>query len=324
MPDTVPTDSGPMTVDQAVESLITPQPDEQHEAAPVAAVEAAQEPAETEAEQPAEDAAEEPLEASDADEQETEPAVEPVEPPKYWSQDAKAKFAALPPDLQAVVLEQEGPREAAAAKAKSEAAEQKAAASKEVEGVQRLATQLAEFLPQAVETFQQRWGEPDWAAVAQEHGADQAFILKSQHEAEARQLQKLAEAKQQAETQAHSAFIQAETEKLAGTPLADMTVRQEVGKYLTDSGIDPQSLSTVSAKELTIAHKAMLYDRAQAALKAKPKPVTPPPARSPVRPAAAQPGSSSQRTATTLANRFAQTHSVDDAVALLLAKGPRQ
>jgi hypothetical protein len=244
-----------------------------------------------------------------------------LEAPKYWTTDAKAKFAALPPDLQAVVLEQEGPREAAAAKAKSEAAEQKAAASKEIEGVQRLASELADFLPKAVETFQQRWGEPDWAAVAQEHGADQAFILKAQHENEQRQLQQLAEAKQKAEAQAHSAFIQAETEKLAGTPLADMTVRQEVGKYLVDSGIDPQSLGTVSAKELTIAHKAMLYDRAQAALKAKPKTAAPPPARSPVRPAAAQAGSPQQRTAQAVSHRFAQTRSVDDAVALLLAKG---
>src|SRR5437773_1566221 len=70
----------------------------------------------------AEDRAEDPS-ADDEEEAEADPEgeVDRLEPPKYWSKDAKARFAELDPDLQAVVLSQEGPREAAAARTKAEA-----------------------------------------------------------------------------------------------------------------------------------------------------------------------------------------------------------
>lgn len=329
MSESATPESGPLSVEQAVAAL-TPQPVEQE--APEAPVEAAAEAVETEGEtstpEEAEGEAEQPAEVEEA-EAEPEPVVA-ADPPKYWSQDAKAKFAELPPELQAVVLAQEGPREEAAAKAKAEAAAKVAAADAEVSKVSQLAQQLGEFLPQALEVFQSRWGsDPDWVAYAQEHGAEAMTLAKAQHEQELTHLQRLASAKQNADVQAHEAFVKAEFTKLAdiAPDLADPTTggekRQAVVKYLSDNGIDPGSIRNISAAEMLIAHKARLYDEAQAALKARPipKPAAAPAVRSPVRPAAAPAQTSTQRTAAQVANRFAQTRSVDDAVALLLSKG---
>jgi len=331
MSESASPESGPLSVDQAIASLL---PEPAVEAAPEAPVEAAAEPEEIEAEaSPAEetpDEAETPAEGEEA-EAEVE-AVEPVEPPKYWSHEAKAKFAELPPELQAVVLEQEGPREAAAARAKADAEVVRKNADAELGKVQKLAEQLNDFLPKAIETFQSRWGvDPDWVAYAQEHGVEAMTLAKTQHEQELTLLQRTAQSAAQAQTQAQEAFVKAEFATLAeiAPELADPTTgqakRTEVVKYLIADGIAPEAISNISAREMRIAQKAMLYDQAQAALKAKPapKPIPAAATRAPVRPAAAVPQASQQRTATQIGNRFAQTRSVDDAVALLLAKGSR-
>lgn len=312
-------DSGPLSVDQAIESLLAP-PEEQHEEA--APVEAAAEQSEADPDQA--DDTSEAEEPGDGDETEdaTEAEAEPVAAPQWWDAEAKAKFAALNPDLQAIVLAQEDKREAVTAKAKQEAAEERKAAQQEQAGIRQFAERIGEFLPRAVETFKQQWGDPDWAAVAREHGADQAFILKTEFEDQQKQIGQLAEAKRQADEQVRADTLRAEGEKLKGTPLEPVEARKEVAKYLIESGYDPSALNSVTALDLTLARKAMLYDKGQAALKAKPpKPATPPPAKAPVRPAAGQAGSSQTRTVAQLGNRFAQTRSIEDATAWLIAQG---
>ena len=319
MTDAVQADA-PLTVDAAIESLLVPPaPDEENnDAAPDQA--AAEE---TEADpNPAEDAseAEEPGDGGETEDA-TEAEAAPVDAPQWWDAEAKAKFAALTPDLQAIVLAQEDKREAVTAKAKQEAAEERKAAQLEIQGVRQLAERLGEFLPRAVETFKQQWGEPDWAAVAREHGADQAFILKAEYDDQQRQIQQIAEAKRKADEQVRIDVLRSENEKLTGTPLEAVSARQDVVKYLSSVGYDNSELTNATARDLLLAHKAMLYDKAQAALKAKPsKPAPPAPAKAPVRPAAAQSGSPQSRSVAQVSNRFAQTRSIDDAVALLLAK----
>jgi hypothetical protein len=321
--------SEPLSVEQAIAN-ITPEPET--ETAPEAPEPAAEEPEEIDAgDQPADEPEAEPEEQAEGEE-ELPAEAETLDPPLYWSPEAKADFAKLPASLQAVVLAQEGPREQATAKAKAEASAQVQAAQKDREGITALAEQLAEFLPQAVTTFQKRWGEPDWAQVAAEQGAETAFVLKAQYETEQKELSQLAQANQKAQAEAHKAFVQTEWRQLAeiapdlAPDLSDPTKgaekRQEVTKYLSDEGIPRESIAQISAREMNLARKAMLWDRAQAKLAAKPapKPVTAP-ARASVRPAASAAQSSPQGRVAQVANRYAQTRSVDDAVALLLAKG---
>lgn len=334
MPDA---ETGALSVDQAVQSLLgEPQLDETPKAGAApeeAAVEAEdiQDPqGETSSPEDAEDGAETPAEDAETEEAQEE-AVEPLDPPKYWSQDAKAKFAQLPPELQAVVLAQEGPREEAAAKAKAEAARQIEAAQKDVEGIKTLAEQLGEFLPQAVETFKTRWGEPDWAKVAEEYGADQAFVLKAQHDAEKARLQQLAESTQKAQEEARKADLQAQWRMLAerepdlapdvNDPAKGVEKRQSVGKHLLERGYTQEAISQMSALDMSVAYDAMRWREAQAKVQAVPKkPVAAPP-KTAVRSPAAQPAATPQRIAQQAKNRFAQTRSVEDAIALLASQG---
>lgn len=320
MSETTPNAGGDaLSVDAAVSLLTSPVEQEQEQAPEDAPQEAAPEAEEIEAE-PSAETPEEEAETPDPEETEgDETPVEAVEPPRYWAKDAKEAFAKLPPELQAVVLAQEGPREEAAAKAKQEAAEVRQKADQEIAQINSVVERLNQFLPDAIQRHQSKWDNIDWTAWAKQD-PEGAIRGRFEFEQEQANLKQIAEAKAQAETVAFQKFLAEEVGKLAGTPLEAEPVRQEVGKYLLDTGISQDALRHVSAAELTIAHKAMMWDRAQAQLKSKPpvvKPAAPP--KPAAKPAAAPVQSSAIRTATEAKNRFSQTRAVDDAVALLLA-----
>jgi hypothetical protein len=325
------TTEGPLSVDQAIANLAGPPPEvETPEAEPEteALDETESEDATTSDEPVSED--DSPGDEGDEAEDETE-AVAPVDAPAWWKADAKAKFAELPSELQAVVLEQETVRERVVSEAKAQAAETVKAAQKEMEGVQALADHLNDFLPQAIETFKSRWGEaPDWAEVVRMSGAEEAFILKAQWEQEQAQIVQLKQATAQAEAQARHVFLQNEFKTLAEIapdltdPATGAEKRTAITLYLDTNGIDREAINNISAREMLIAHKAMLWDQAQATSKqlaTKPQAKPPQAAKTPVRPGAAVAPSSPQRSAQSHRNRFAQTRSVEDAIALLVSKG---
>lgn len=314
MTETVTPIDGALSVDQAIESLTAPIEDD---AAPAEAAEQQEIEAEPTAEEPADEA--EALEG-EGETEEVE-AVAPVEPPKYWAKEAKEAFANLPPELQAVVLAQEGPREEAAAKAKEQAAQETARARGDLAKVQQIVDGLSELVPKAIQTFKDRWEGVDWAETARVHGAEQTMIWQAEAAEQAEQIRQLNAAKADAEQTARVAFVQAEAEKLRGTPLETVEARQEVAKYLLEQSPGfRERIADADADDFLIAHKAMLWDRAQAQLKAKPPTKTVAPVKQAVRPAAGA-ASPNSNGASKAANRFAQTRSVDDAVALLMQKG---
>jgi hypothetical protein len=274
--------------------------------------------------------AEDPDDGEDETEAE-EGEVDRLEPPKYWSKDAKARFAELDPDLQAVVLSQEGPREEAAARAKAEAQQVREAALKDATEARALAEELADLLPEAMAQFHARWqGEPDWTAFAQAHGVEQMAAARAQHEAEKARLQHASRTALAARQASHNAYVAAEFEKLRGLDpeLADpgngAERRTEVTRYLHGHGVPPQALLAISALEMSLARKAMLWDQAQA--KARASNSTPRPAAPATRPlarggASAGPVDPKARRAAQAKSRFAKTRSIEDAVALLNARG---
>lgn len=328
-------ESGPLSVEQAIASLVEPPPEAQEtpEAAPD---EAAPEVEESEAETtPAEETASEAEEPGDGEKEAeaSEPEAPEVEAPAWWKAEHKARFKELPPDVQAVVLEQEQTRERLVSEAKERASTAEKQRDEELKGVRTLAEQLNAFLPDALQTFQQRWGqqEPDWVQVQAQYGADEAFKLKSQFEAEGKKLQQLQFATQTAQAEAHKAFVQSEWKALAqiepelapdpSDPAKGAETRQKVTGWLVSRGIPQGAIAQISAAELSIAYDAMRWREAQAAVKAAPKPKPAASAiKAPVRPAAAQAQPSSQRTATAVAQRFGQDPSVDNAVALLVSR----
>lgn len=257
----------------------------------------------------------EPPEGEDASE-ELETDDEPRTGPQWWPREAKARFSELPADLQAVVLEQEEKREAVTARAKQEAFEARRRASVRQAEAEQLTEALSEVVPQAVQAFQSQWADVDWDHIAETYGPEQAAALQAQAAAEQQQLERLAAMQAEAAQRAHLAYLAAEEEKLAGTELADQGRRGEVARYLLEGGAAPEQLSGISAFELTIAHKAMLWDRAQAGLKASK--AAPAAVRPVVRPAAGTTNvSSNARRAQAAKTRFAQSRSIEDAIALL-------
>lgn len=311
---------GALSIDQAI-SQLTQEPVEavtEEQAAPAQDTEG-----ETSAPEVTEDGDETPTEETEAEAEETE-AVEPLDPPKYWSQDAKAKFAELPPELQAVVLAQEGPREEAAAKAKAEAAEVRKAAEAEVQAIRQLGETLTQVLPQALERFKSKWDGVDWKATLEAYGAEETLKLKEDMAADIAALQALEANQQRAMQIAAENARKADAERLrqlAPHLVEDEAKRNEVIDYVVKTyGVDREvAKSSATAFEFAIAEKAMKWDRAQAALASKPK-TQPAPIKAPVKPGAKS-VSPTQSTAQQVKNRFSQTRSVDDAVALLLSKG---
>jgi hypothetical protein len=320
-------EAGPLSFDQAVAALIPEQVEEQ---APEAPAEAAAEPEQIEGEaSPPEDAEGEAETPPEAEEAEAEPVVA-AEPPKYWSQDAKAVFSAMTPEQQAVVLAQEAPREEITAKVKAEAAAVSQQAREEIGKVQQLADHLTDFLPQAIEAFKSQWGtNPDWKAFAEQHGADAMILAKVEHDDQLALLKQTAQATELAQSQAREATVKAEFAALAeiapdlADPVAGPAKRTEIVKYLIAEGLQADNIRDISAKEMVLARKAMLWDQAQAALKARPppKPAPAPAQRSPVRPAAAAQDSSQRSSVQAAQSRFNLNPSRENAEALLAAKG---
>lgn len=268
------------------------------------------EPQEEAAEAPADDAepAEDAEEAEEAEE-EAEEAAPPVEAPHFWSAEDKAAFAKAPPEVQAAIVEHENNRNRAAEQFIQRTAE----SAKQYQTAAEKLTELFETARQNEDLF----GPVDWEEWLR---TDPGGALAAQHK-----VQQLQAAKAEADRNAFASFLQEEGRKLPtvapelADPVDGPKRRAELGQYLVSQGVPPEQLTAASAIELAIAYKAMKFDQAQAAAKTATtrKPAEAP--RKPVKPTSAQPGSSPQRTAQQLSNRFAQTRSDDDAVALILA-----
>lgn len=277
------------------------------------------------------DWAEDPSDGEDETEAEEEGDVDRLAAPKYWSKDAKARFAELDPDLQAVVLSQEGPREAAAAKVKAEAEQVRNSALHEAAHARQLAAELAEALPEAVQRFNARWqGTPDWAAIAQTHGVEAMQAARGQYEAERSRLEHASQVATATRRVNHHAYVAAEYERLKSLdpelahPQTGTERRTEVTHYLHAKGVPPEALVQISALEMSLARKAMLWDQAQA--KAGTSNSTPRPDRPATRSlarggASAGPADPQVRRAAQARSRFAKSRSIEDAVALLNAQG---
>lgn len=289
-------------------------------------------------ESPAEEEPDAPEEASEEVVEETpDPDLPAIEPPRSWDADAQAKFKALPRELQEVVLERETDRDRAVSTAIQEANEARKATEADAAKIDRLANELTTFLPEALKTFESKWGEaPDWPKVVEQYGAEEAMKLKFQFDAERAQIGELARKEAEARTLAHASFVKTELAKLPtidpdlGDPIKGPALRSEVARYALAQGYATEAdLPNVSAAQLAMARKAMLWDAlpegvrkgrlTPADLKTispAPKPAAAP-ARPAVRPTAAVPAPSAARAAQEANNRFSQKRDIDSAVALL-------
>lgn len=262
--------------------------------------------------------------ASEEDSEEVEPERPAIEPPHFWSAEAKARFGELPYELQLVVQENEKAGSKATTQKLEEASLAKKAAEAKAEALTGLAERIAAAAEQAETTFADRWAGMDqaaWLKLSREN-PQQYIQLKAQHDAETAAVQQAKTAKDAASQVQHAQWVSEQEAMLKAIapeladPVKGPANRSAVAEYLKSQGVVEQALSNVGALEVSIAWKAMQYDKGRTAL--KPRPAA---EKAPVRPAAS-PSQSPQSSA--LANaesRFKKTGSVDDAVRLLNLKG---
>ena len=263
--------------------------------------------------------------ASDEGEEQPEPEAPAIEAPHFWSAEAKARFGELPPDLQLVVLENEKAGSKALTLKLEEAAAIRKEATARAKELSALNARIADAAIKAERAMTDRWAgmTPEaWLRLAHDDPAKYTKY-KAQFDAEQTIVQQAQFAKEDAERVARSQWRdeQVEALKTACPPLVDpVQGTANLGKlsdYLVSQGVAEQDLPSVGALEMTVAWKAMQFDELQ-----KLKPTLKSQPKAALRPAAAPPAiPSAQREIQTLKNRFAQTSSREDLVALMLAEG---
>jgi hypothetical protein len=344
---TTPSDNAPLSIDQAVSALISvDEPQVSDDAAPeeVAAdvnddaVEPDDEaPAEESEGDPAPDEADDPdddptIEGEEDEEPESDPELPVIAAPKSWDAVGRAEFAKLPRTTQEIILARETERDKAVGRAQNEAQETRKQAQAELEGVVAFKDKLDQAVTRAQSAFAGKWDgmSPEaWLAFSRED--PQAYtIAKAEYDADMSELAsaeraraetgRLAEAAQQRELQNYPDLVD---------PKEGTARRAKVGSFLLSHGVTHDQLAGISAVEVAIAYDAMRFREGQAALKsartanpatapnpapkAVPTKTAKPSAAAPVRP-------SPQRSVEQARARLDKSGSVEDAVALLLAK----
>jgi hypothetical protein len=314
-----------LSLDDAVSLLGSPEPDETPaEAAPVEAAKPDEAPLEGEQQIEGDDQSPDdpdaPETASEGEGEEVEAAQPPIEPPHFWSADAKARFAELPYELQLVVQENEKAGSKATTQKLEEATLARKAADAKAEALAGLAERIEAAAEQAETTFASRWQGMDQAAWLKLSNDDpnQYVQLKALHDAEQQAVQQARSAKDAAEQVRQEQWLAEENERLKtyapelADPVKGSANRKAVAEYLISQGASEQDLEGISAAVTALAYKAMLYDKGVSGLKSRPTPTKP--ALKPTAPAGK---TLTQSEAETAARRLGQTGDVDDAVRLM-------
>jgi hypothetical protein len=307
--------AAPLSVDQAAALLNAPEPDEERrDAIPAEAPVAG-------------DAGEGPSDAVPGDGEEelaADASQDAIEPPRWWSRDAKARFAELPPDVQKIVFAQEDTRERVLSRARQENAEARRLAENQASELGARLNALDTFLPYAAEQFRGKWDGVDWAALPSQIGAEETLKYRAQYEAEQKTLATLAQAKAAHEQERGARFDREEAEKLKtlAPDLADEKSgplrKARIAQELISKGFPAERIRWMSAEEAAYVNDALKWREAQASAQVRARPT--PSAKPVVRPAAAPAIRSTQSSRLRqLASK--RTLSIDEAAELLTLKG---
>lgn len=207
--------------------------------------------------------------------------------PEFWSAERKALWQRITdPAARAAIHEHEKERIAATNRKIEEAALARKALDERMQRFERERDELAQWLteaaPRMAQTFQGRWAQYDWPKLAAENPAE--FVrLSGQRDAEFAAIQQAAQRHQQELQAARGRAAQmlertrqAEYDKLArqypehfAADKAEQTY-DELGRYLAAQGVPRERIgNTFESSIVGVALKAMLYDKAQAALRAR-------------------------------------------------------
>ena len=260
-----------------------------------------------------------------------EPAEPAISPPPFWDAEDKAAFALLSREVQERVVKYARKGDAVTSKALEEAASTRKAAEAAHAQAHAKFQELNAHVEQSAALFVRKWDNIDWPAWFQTN-PQLAAQAHAEFTAEQGVMKGLLDAKTKAEQDAEQRFLQSEAQALSELAKSDPVVadlldakegqarRTEVAQYLVQHGIPQDRLKLISATEMSLARKAMLYDKAQAALKSKSS--NPPPAASkpPPMSGGARGPSTSAMSVAAASSKLGKSGKVSDAVALLNAQ----
>jgi len=304
-------------------------------------------------EEPAEDAEpataeESPAKADDSDPddrahaeetEEVEPEkTPPIDPPRFWTSEAKERFNSLPRETQQYIVEREQARDAEVRRTQNETAEQRKAYEAKVAEVEKARTEYEAKLPAIMQMLQNQGEFADIKTFEdvqklqredpfrfqswQLHQMQVQAVNAEVQQAEQRKAQETQKQAAERKTREHSLLLERAPE-LADPKKLD-AAQKAVVELLRTKGFTDSDFAKIASNELLDDHRLQLalWDAARYAdlqkvkVEAVKKPL--PPVQ---RPGAAAPrGAAASENAQNLSRKLDQTGSVDDAFALLLAQ----
>lgn len=257
-------------------------------------------------------------------------ALPPIEPPKSWTTEEKALWASLNRPAQEAILRRDQADTKALRDLQNRQAEQSRAAETEVNRLKGLAAQVESVVNKEVgelaRDFPEIKSESDVVALAANDPARYSLFqaklmaLQSAANARAAAAQEVTKASEKAQTElltrAKDALIEAfptwkepEVARRESSELQDYVVKS----YGVDEATARNTIDPVIYK---LAHKAMLYDRAQAqkaaAIKRDPPRVVQPGAQS-----ASPKGAAKEATRRSQLEKLGRTGAIEDALSLM-------
>ena len=227
---------------------------------------------------PAEEEEIEPEVATDdleEEEEESEPEIQALDAPALWDENAKTLFAEASPALQTFLLEREKLQQAEIGRRQQEAAQLR---KERVDEKQQLSSEIARSRLR----FEGKWDGVNDASLlaavqAQQITADDAARIQLEMNADKQAVEQLDAALSQIEAKDYQTFITEQADLLTtlapelADPVNGPAIKGEMITYLRGLDYDDVSLKHISARDMSLAHKAMKYD-ALMAQKDKAKP----------------------------------------------------
>lgn len=270
---------------------------------------------------------------ADPDPSEVEPDADPaIEPPASLSQELKARFRELPPDVQQAIAQFEEQRttgvnlklqEAANARKAAEAAQQAATAEQQrLAGAIQQALSVAQFDPVVAQ-----WAQMTPEQKAQLRDSDLAGYLRLKEDAEGR-IQRIHEMRGEQQRLQQTALAERTKQEHAALLTAMPELRdpqkakqfaEESQRFLSEAGYQPHELASLGHRELAIVRDAMRFRAAEKARQTAAAKAAKPPAPRTQRPGTGTSAKGSTReTALRNFEKASSLHDQAEALAALL------
>jgi len=269
---------------------------------------------------------------TNADSEDPGDALPPIEAPASWTTEEKAEWNGLSRKAQEAIQRREQDNTTALRNAQNSAAEQRKAADAEVTRLKGLTSQVESYVNDKVADLQREFpdvkSEADLIALSQSDPARYlAFDAKIKAIASASQAREAAAAELAKQQNAQNATQVAEAKEQLlkefptwSDPAIARKELAEVQDYAIKLGV-PEAAARAAIDPMTIkmAHKAMLYDRAQAD-KAKAIVRTPPRVLKPGTQSSTPKADAQAKNRQANLDRLTKSGDVNDAVALMFEK----